>query len=130
MTLRTEIYIAIACIVVLTAAIITFSVVSNRELARSEHDVRSAKAKANAAETRSRELESTAAEYKEKLEYMEVTLSGLRRIAMEQNEQIKLLESTTNDARRNADRAHAVRRIESTAAELCQKLADIGHPCE
>ena len=130
MTLRNEIYIAIACIAVLVAAIITFSILSNRELARAEHDVRSAKAKANAAETLSRELETTAAEYKEKLAYLEVTLSGLRRIAMEQNEQIKLLESTTNDARRNADRARAVRRIESTAAELCRKLADLGHPCE
>ena len=125
-----QIYIAVACFAALVAAIITFSVLSNHELARAEHDVRSAKARANAADTRSRVLETTTAGYKEKLEYMEVTLSGLRRIAMEQNEQIKLLESTTNDARRNADRARAVRRIESTAAELCRKLADLGHPCE
>ena len=92
--------------------------------------VERAKQDADKAESAAREREQQAAEYKQKIEYLEDSLSALRRIATKQDEELKQIENTTNTARDNVSRARAVRSLESTTAELCAKLAALGHPCK
>lgn len=130
MTPKTKAYIALAAAALIAAVLIGSTIWSDRKLAKLGRELEAEKRNAETAAEHSRELENAAAEYKRKIEYLEGSLSEMERIASKQNEQIKLLENDTNNARRGADRARVVERVESTAAELCQKLADLGHPCE
>ena len=81
MTLRTKIYIALAGVAIFAAVFLAGSMWTQHKLAASEHELHSAKADAAAAETRSGELEAAAAEYREKIKYLEASLSELERIA-------------------------------------------------
>jgi uncharacterized protein HemX len=126
----TKTNIALAAVAIVVAILLGTTLWSDHKLAKLEHELEEAKRNAEAAEQRSRELENAAAEYKQKLEYLEGSLSDIERIASKQDEEIKLLETDTDNSRRGAARARSVRRVESTAAELCRKLADLGHPCE
>ena len=131
MTTIPRIYMALAAIaVIVITALIGSALWSDRKLARMGQELDDAKRNAEAAHQRSRELEQAAAEYKQKLEYLEGSLSDLGRIASQQDEEIKSLETDTGNARGSAERARRVERVTSTAAELCRKLADLGHPCE
>jgi predicted RNase H-like nuclease (RuvC/YqgF family) len=127
---KTKTYIALAAVTLFAAVLIGSTLWSNHKLAKAERDLEVAKRTAATADTRSRDLEQAAAEYKQKIEYLEESLSALGQIASKQDEDIKLLETDTRNARHTADRARAVRKGESTAAELCRKLAELGHPCE
>ena len=130
MTLKTKIYIALTALALIAAVVI----ISSRLIARREEKlsraVDTAKHDAETAEKAARQLELKATEYKQKIEYLEDSLSALRLIASRQDEQLKTLESATNDARHNVSRARAVRSLESSTAELCAKLAELGHACE
>lgn len=128
--MTTKTYIALAAVAAVIAVVIGTTLWSDRKLAKAERELEQTKQSAEMAEQHSRDLENAAAEYKRKLEYLEESLSDVSRIAAKQNEEIKLLEIDTNNARGNADRARRVPRVESTAAELCRKLANLGHPCE
>lgn len=128
-TLEHKIY---AALIVATAILIgTFagSAWSRHKIAKLEHAVYEAKQNAVVIESSSTELEQEAAEYKQKIEYLEVSLSEIETVARKQDERLKELANDTNAARDGVRRARAVRTIESTNAELCIKLAELGHPC-
>lgn len=126
----TKTYIAAAAVVIVIAIMLGTVLWSEHKLAKLESELSESEANAEAAERRSREMEAAAAEHKQKIDYLEASLSDLKRIAAKQDENIKLLETDSDGARRGADRARRVERIESTTAELCRKLAELGHPCD
>lgn len=129
MTLRTKIYIALIVAAAIFAGIFIPSFWSNHKLTRLENAVEAEKRKAEVIESGSRVLEQRAAEYKQKIEYLEKSLSDIETIARKQDEKLRELANDTNTARDGVRRARDVRTIESTNAELCAKLAELGHPC-
>ena len=130
MTNSTKIYIASAAAAFIAVVIMVSALSAGRREEKLRQAVETAKQNAVKAESTARELELRAAEHKQKIEYLEDSLSAMRLIAVKQDEELKQIENTTNTARDNVSRARAVRSLESTTAELCAKLAALGHPCE
>ena len=130
MTLRTKVYIAAAVLSFLLAVAGLSTLWSDHRIAKFERESEAARYAAEQIETKAAELEKRAAAYEQKIEFLEGSLSSLRLIAAKQDEELKTLKNNTNNARSDVDRARALRTIESTTAELCQRLADVGHPCE
>ena len=130
MNSRTKLYIAGGVLAFAATVIIGTSLLADRRTTRLESEISKAKAAADKLDAAARTAELNAAEYKRKIEYLEASLTELNRTASKQNEELKSLAKTAVDSRRNADRARAVRRVESTTADLCRKLAELGHPCE
>ncbi|MGD9563570.1 MAG: hypothetical protein AB7F88_01660 [Pyrinomonadaceae bacterium] len=130
MTTTTKAYLAAGVVTVISVALIAASLWSDHKLAEADRELQLARSNAETVETRSRELENAAAVYKQKIKYLEASLSDIGRIASQQDEQIKLLATDTSNARLTADRSRRVERVASAAAELCRKLAELGHPCE
>lgn len=128
--LKYKIYAALIVTGAISAGILAGSFWSGHKLAKLESSVAAAKHNADSIESGSRELEQKAAEYKQKIEYLETSLSEIETIARKQDEKLKELANDTNAARDSVRHARAVRTIESTNAELCIKLAELGHPCE
>ncbi len=128
MTVPTKLYLAAVAAILLIA--ILASLWSSHRIAKLENETAAAKIDAEKSETTGRELEQRAVEYKQKIDYLEDSLSALRLIASQQDEELEALKNNTGDARHNVGRARAVQRIESTTAELCTKLAELGHPCQ
>ena len=130
MTLRTKIYIAVAAVTLFLFIVIGISTLwSDHRIAKFERELETARSAAEQSETRAAEMERRAAAYEQKIEYLEASLAALRLTATKQDEELKTLKNNTNAARHNVDRARALRSLESTTAELCQRLADVGHPC-
>jgi septal ring factor EnvC (AmiA/AmiB activator) len=125
--LNYKVYAGLAAVV--AACILAAYAWSNYKTSQLKRSVEEAKQNAERIENDSRSLEQRAAEYKQKIEYLEHSLSEIETIARKQDEKLKELANDTNAARDAASRARAVRSIESTTAELCAKLAELGHPC-
>jgi chromosome segregation ATPase len=115
-------------VLVLTVATIT-SLWSNHKIASLERDVETAKAAAAEKQTAAAQLETRAAEYKAKTEYLEQQIAEINAIATKQNEELEKLSKTTDSARRDVERTRNIRSVAATADQLCAKLADLGHPC-
>ena len=130
MTLRTKIYIAAGAVAILILIAGISTLWSGHQLGKIERELEGARSAAEQSETRALELERQAAGYEQKIQYLEGSLSALRLTAAKQDEELKTLKNNTNNARRDVDRARALRSLESTTAELCKRLADLGHPCE
>ncbi len=129
-TLKHKIYAALIAVSAISAGIAAGSMWSNHKIAKLERSAAAAKQDADIIESGSRELEQKAAEYLQKIEYLETSLTEIETIARKQDEKLKELANDTNTARDGVRRARTVRSIESTSAELCTKLAELGHPCE
>jgi hypothetical protein len=128
MTLTIKIYIALAALVLVSA--LGFSIWSDQKTRRLERSAQKAREAAEQSRSEAAALEMAAAEYKRKNEYLEEQLSALRLIAVKQDEELEKFNTETSAARGRVRDARAVRAIESTTAELCARLADLGHPCE
>ena len=129
LTLKYKIYAALMVAAAISAGLLVGSALSNHKLAKLERTVEAAKQDAEIIDKGARKLEQEATEYKQKTEYLEESLSEIETIARKQDEKIKELAKNADAARDNVRRARAVRTIESTNAELCAKLAELGHPC-
>lgn len=128
MTLKMKAYFAAAAgLVVLAVGAWAWS---EYRIARLEEGVRRAKTDGEEQAALARELEAEAAGYRKKIEYQEEMLSELKRIAAAQDEEIEIIKVAADDARGSVRRARAVERLDVTTAELCGKLAQLGHPCE
>jgi chromosome segregation ATPase len=125
-----KIYLIPACIaaVVITIFIATH-LWSNHKIASLERDVETAKVTAVEKQTAAAQLETQAAEYKAKTEYLEEQIAEINAIATKQNEELEKLSKTTDTARHDVERARNIRSVAATADQLCAKLADLGHPC-
>ncbi len=128
MRLDTKTYITIAAAVVALAITMAW-LWSNHRLARLEGESRDAIQRADALEQHAAQRETEAAEYRQKIEYLEQQLARIQQIAQKQNEELEKLNSISNNARRDVERARRTRSVAVTNTELCQKLAELGHPC-
>lgn len=128
MTTRTRIYLAAAAFVALLFLI--SSLTSRIEIARMEKQISKAKEAAQTAENVAEASELKAAEYKEKIAYLENDLAEIRTIATKQNEELQKITADTSNARGRMLDARSVRSVAISAAELCEKLRSVGHGCE
>ena len=103
---------------------------SNHRIAKLESQVAIAKTIANEKQQTATAKELEAAEYKQKIDYLEVKLDEINQLARKQDEELKQLNNSSSDARVDVGRARRTRTITTTAAELCEKLAELGHACE
>jgi septal ring factor EnvC (AmiA/AmiB activator) len=133
MNTRTKIYIALGIAAVLAVGIFSGSAWSDHKVRKLELEVDHARQTANDASQNAATLERDAAVYKEKIPYLESQLAETGKQARKQDEQIKTQKTITDIARRDVERARSVRPGDASApnvAELCRKLAALGHACD
>ncbi|MBK9155408.1 MAG: hypothetical protein IPM25_14545 [Chloracidobacterium sp.] len=128
MTLKMKIYLAAAAALVLIS--VGSLLWSEYRLGRLEADIRRARADGEEHAAAARKFEAEAAGLRHKIEFQEERLSEMKRMAAQQDEEIEKLKLAADDARGSVRRARSIERIDVTAAELCRKLAELGHPCE
>ncbi len=129
MNTQTKIYIGIALAVLTIAAFIFSSIWTTRKFSNLERELRDAKQAVQTADKLAAQRESEAAAYKQKVEYLENNLSEIQTIARKQDEELEKLNTDTGRARNNVERTRRIRSIDTTANELCTKLAEVGHGC-
>ncbi len=127
---KAKIYIAIALAALTIAAFIFSSVWTIRRFANLERELRDARQAVQTADKLAATREIEAATYKQKLEYLETNLSEIQTIARKQDEELEKLNTDTGRARTNVERTRRIRTIDTTAAELCAKLAEVGRGCD
>lgn len=130
MTMRTKIYIGFAIAAILAAGIFGGAEWSNHKIAKLESAVERAKQLAEGSRQLAGKREIEAAEYKQKIEYLERQLTDIQTIARKQDYELEKLNDNSGRARIDADRTRRTRSIAANAGELCKKLAELGHGCE
>ncbi len=130
MTLQTKIYIGLAVAAIFTAVILGGAAWSNHKITRLEKTVEEAKATAISSHQSAIRKEIEAAEYKQKIEYLERRLTEIQITKRKQDEKLEKLNVDSRSARRNVERAKRTRTINADAGELCRKLAELGHACK
>ncbi len=128
-TPRTKFYIGLAVSALFTIGIIGSSALSHSKISALEKAVEAARADAIGKQQRAMHKEIEAAAYKQKIDYLEGKFAEIKTIAREQDEQMQKLNNNSRGARGDVERARRTRAITTTAAELCAKLAEIGHAC-
>ena len=127
---QTKIYIALAAVAILTFGVFGGAAWSNHRITKLEQAVDITKQNADRSEQAVNAKEIEAAEYKQKIEYLERQLTEIQTIAGKQDEELEKLNVISRSARSDVDRARRTRTIAANADELCQKLAELGHGCE
>ena len=130
MTFATKIYIGGAIAAVVMIGILGGWVWSGYKTAKLEHAVDAARTEADAKTKAADEIERRSAEFAAKTAYLEQKFAEIQAIARKQDEELEKLKTNTADARNAVERARSVRSIASTADELCQRLAEVGHGCQ
>ena len=131
MNLTRNHYIALALAALLVITFATGIYISERRIRHLEQTIETQKQNAATLEARAAGLELTAEQYRAKTAYLEQQLTQLQSLAQKQDEQLQTLDRTTDAARRNVARTRNTSPDPPrTAAELCQKLAALGHTCE
>ena len=130
MTLKHKTYAALIAAALISAGILANSIWSNYQIAKLERAVEAAKNNAETVTEEARELEKNSVEYLQKIKYLEDSLSKIETIARRQDQEIEKLSKNTNAARNGVRHARSVRAIESSGADLCARLAEIGHACD
>ena len=128
MTIRTKIYLTAAAILLIVC--LSGWLWSNHKITALEREVGNAKAAALEKERAADEKEKVSSEYKAKIDYLEQEIDAMRVTTQKQDEELKKLSANTENARRDVSRARVTSSKPATAAELCAKLAELGHPCE
>ena len=129
MTLRYKIYFTAAG-VVLTALLI-YSAASHFQITRQEAEIDEAKRAAERIRQTAVGKEMEAAEYKQKIDYLERQLTEIETIRRKQDEELQGIGVNTQRARVGVKHARGVRTNgDATADELCARLAEVGHGCE
>lgn len=130
MTLQYKIYGAVIAAALLGAGLFAGSAMSRYKIGKLEKAIEAASQKADDVQHTAINLESKAAEYKQKNDYLEKNLPEIQTIARKKDEELEKLFNETSIFRDDVRRARAVRTIRSSGAELCSRLAELGHPCE
>ena len=131
MNLQTKIYLGAGVAIVLIVLTMSVSMwMTNHRITQAERAASAAKQAAAEKEKVAAEKETEAAAYKEKSEYLEKQVAEIQAMARKQDEEIERTKTNTADARSRVDRARGVRSVDTTADELCGKLAEVGHGCE
>ena len=127
MTTQTKLIIAGVAAIIVGLTVPTL--ISNHKLKALERNIERAKHHADAAERQSQIAETKAAEYKQKIEYLEGELTAIASVARRQDEELKAISSDVGAARRDVERARTIRAIDNTTGELCVRLEKLGYPC-
>lgn len=106
------------------------SVWSHFSIRSLEHDVKMAREQAANKQAIADAKEKEAQKYRLEAERLEGSLAEIRKLALKQDEELEKIGKTTGDARADAARARGVRSLDSTSAELCRRLAEVGHGCQ
>lgn len=130
MTTKTRIYLAVALVLLIAAASLAPYLSSAYRIRTADRELEKALSAADEAQLTAAAADRRAAEYKEKLDFLESQLAEVSEIARRQDNELKILNANSNSARRDVDSARGVRSIDATTTELCGKLAELGHPCE
>ena len=130
MKLQTKIYIGLAIATIFAIGILGGAAWSNHQITKLGRAVETAKAEALSIQKSAAQKEIEAAQYKQKIEYLESQLSEIQTIARKQDEELEKLNDNSAVAHGNVERARHTRTINATADELCQKLAELGHGCQ
>lgn len=125
-----QIKLILAGVAVVVIGIAVAAVISNAKLRSLERDVEAAKQEAKLREEAATASETKAAEYKQKIEYLEAEIADIGRIARKQDEELEKIGVDVGGARRDVERAKRIRAISASADELCGKLAELGYPCD
>ena len=128
MNYKTKLIIAGAAAIIVGLTVTTL--ILNHHLRTLERRVEAAQEKAGKMERQSQIAEAKAAEYKQKIDYLEGELTAIGRIARRQDEELKAISGDVGAARRDVERARAIRSIDTTTDELCARLANLGHACQ
>lgn len=128
MNIRTKLLIAAAVAVV--SVVIVEQMIGNARVESLERDIEAAKAVAKQKETAAAESEAKAARYEEKIEYLETEITRIGQIARRQDEELEKMEGNIGNARADVERARNIRATRNTNDEICERLAQLGHPCE
>ncbi len=126
MNTKTKIYLSLA----VAAIFLGGAVWSNHKIATLENIVEAAKREADNIQQMANKKDLEAAEYKQKIEYLTRQLGEIQLIARKQDEELEKFNRNSSGARGDAMGARRIRSIAATAAELCAKLAEVGHGCE
>jgi len=127
---QTRIYIGIALAALTISAFVFSSIWTTRKFTNLERELRDSKHAVQAADKLATTREIEAAAYKQKLQYLENQLSDIQTIASKQDEELDKLNSNSRNARRNVERTRRTRPTETSTAELCAKLAEVGYGCD
>lgn len=127
MTQRTKIYIGIAAVVLVVICGTAFW--QSHRIAVLENSVSEARQAAEEKREFAGAKEIEAAAYKQKIEYLEAQLLDIKTRTRRQDEKLEKLNVNSRDARTDVERAKRTRAIDTNSAELCAKLAELGHPC-
>ena len=131
MNLQTKIYLGAGVAIVLIVLTMSVSMwMTNHRITQAERAASAAKQAAAEKEKLAAEKETEAAAYKEKTEYLEKQVAEIEATARKQDEEIERTKSNSAAARSRVDRARGVRSVDTTADELCRKLAELEHPCD
>ena len=129
MKTQTKIYIGLSILTILAIGMIGGSAWSGHTVTRLENEVRTAKNAALESQQTAANREIEAAQYKEKIDYLESKLTEIKTIARRQDEELEKLNANSRGARGDVERARRTRSIAATADQLCSKLAELGHEC-
>lgn len=125
----TKIYIASTVCAILALAIIGGSAWSKHKFSKLENAVEAAKQRADGRQQLAEQKEIESAAYLQKIEYLENQISAIKDIAKKQDEELEKLNTNSRNVRDSVERAKRTRSIAATNAELCAKLAELGHAC-
>jgi predicted RNase H-like nuclease (RuvC/YqgF family) len=126
---RRRVLLVLGVVGVILGCICLGSVWSHFSIRALEHDVKMAREKAANKQAIADAKEKEAEKYRLEAERLEGTLAEIQKLATKQDEELEKISKTTNDARSDAARARSVRAIDSTSAELCRRLEELGHGC-
>lgn len=129
MSTNQKIYIAAAAATLVAITLLSYAW-SDQRIAKLESQIADAKADAYEKQQIAAAKEREAAEYKQKIEYLETKLTEVKQLSKKQDEELEKRKLNSRTARRNVDTASRTRTITATVDELCRKLAELGHACE
>lgn len=128
--METKLKLIIAAAAILVLSLAAVSIVSNARVRSLEREIGSAMAKAIEMENAATAAELAAAGYKRKIEFLESEIAAIGDIARRQDEELEKMGSDVGSARLDLERERLKRTVGRTADELCERLAELGHPCD
>lgn len=129
LTPRRKIYLALTIAGAILVCVCIGSAWSHFTIRGLERDVRAAKAQADNKQKIAEAKEREAEKYRLQAERLEGSLNEIQKIAKKQDEELEKITNETGNARADAARARGVRALDSTGAELCRRLEELGHGC-
>lgn len=127
MTTQTKLLIAFA--IALAASISISLAWSNHKIAELERQAEDAVINAEKLEHEAIESDRRAAEYLQKIEYLEAQANEIRSTTRRQDEKLTKAATNVRNARRNVERARGTRQTDTDEQKLCDELAALGHGC-